>query len=132
MDSIKELLGAAILHQLEGKLMEAESLYRRVLEVDQCHPQALSMLGMILMSGSRKAEAEALFARHLSVDPGNSLTLLNLGRLLQIKGEDNEAILLFRQACSGMPLLAPIYNDLAVSLHRLGKCHEALAALDQA
>lgn len=132
MDSIKELLGAAIIHQLEGKLMEAESLYRQILEVERCHPQALSMLGMILMSGSRKAEAEALFARHLSVEPGNSLTLLNLGRLLQIKGEDNEAILLFNQACSGMPLLAPIYNDLAVSLHRLGKCHEALAALDQA
>lgn len=132
MGSMKKLLNDAITHHLEGDLACAEALYRRILEIDPLQPQALSMLGMILMSGLRNAEAEALFVRHLSMEPGDSMSLLNLGRLLQIRGEDNEAVSLFHQACSGMPALAPIYNDLAVSLHRLGKCHEALAALDHA
>lgn len=132
MHSLKMMLNDAISHHLQGNLSEAETLYREILEIDPRQPQALSMLGMILMSGSHKAEAEALFARHLSVESNDPMTLLNLGRLLQAKGEDNEAVSLLRQACSGMPVLAPIYNDLAVSLHRLGKCHEALAAVDRA
>ncbi len=129
---MQKMLNDAISHHLEGALKDAEALYRRVLESDPHQPQALSLLGMILMSGSRHAEAEMLFARHMSVEPGNPMTLLNLGRLLQARGEDGEAIALFRQAIAGMPALAPIYNDLAVSLLRLGKCDEALAALDQA
>jgi tetratricopeptide (TPR) repeat protein len=126
------LLKAAFAHHREGKLTEAEALYRQALEIDPHQPHALSMLGMILMNGSGKAEAESLFLRHLEVDQDNPLTLHNLGQLLQGKGNDREAVALFRRAVAGKPDLAPIFNDLAVSLHRLGQWDEALVALDRA
>jgi len=126
------LLKAAFAHHREGRLTEAETLYRQVLEIDPRQPQALSMLGMILMNGTGKAEAESLFLRHLEVAPDNPLTLHNLGQLLQAKGNDRDAIALFRRAGAGKPDLAPIFNDLAVSLHRLGQWEEALVALDRA
>ncbi len=87
---------------------------------------------MILMDRPGDPEAEALFLRHLEMDPENPTTLHNLGRLLQGKGEDRDAAALFRRAAAGLPDLAPIFNDLAVSLHRLGQRDEALLALDRA
>ncbi len=135
MDSISAsnaLLKAAFAHHRESRLAEAEALYRQVLGIDLRQPHALSMLGMILMNGPGKAEAESLFLRHLEVAPDNPLTLHNLGQLLQGKGNDKEAVALFRRAGAGKSDLAPIFNDLAVSLHRLGQWDEALVALDQA
>jgi len=135
MDNISAsntLLKAAFAHHREGRLTAAEALYRQVLEIDSHHPHALSMLGMILMNGSGNDEAESLFLRHLDVDPDNALTLHNLGQLYQGKGNDSDAVALFRRAGAGKPDLAPIFNDLAVSLHRLGQWDEALVELDRA
>ncbi len=132
MGTSNALLNIAFTHHREGRLAEAEALYRQVLELDSGQPFALSMLGLILMGGDKQAEAESVFLRHLEVDPGNPLTQHSLGRLLQIKGNDRDAIELFRRACAGKHDLAPIFNDLAVSLHRLGQWDEALVELDQA
>ena len=125
------LLRAALTHHRDGRLTEAEALYRRVLAADPRQPHALLMLAMIAMNRPGDSEAEALLLRHLEVDPDNSTTLHQLGRLRQGRGEDREAAALFRRAAAGQPGLAPIFNDLAVSLHRLGQRDEALAALDR-
>jgi tetratricopeptide (TPR) repeat protein len=132
MDTLDALLKAAFAHHREGRLTEAEALYRQVLETYPRQPHALSMLGTILMDGSDKAEAESVFLRHLNVNPDDPLTLNNLGRLLQGEGNDRDALALFRRAAAGKPDLAPIFNNLAVSLRRLGQLDEALAALDRA
>ncbi|HEY8101072.1 MAG TPA: tetratricopeptide repeat protein [Burkholderiaceae bacterium] len=132
MDSLDVLLKAAFVHHREARFDEAESLYRQILEMDSRQRHALSMLGMILMNDSRKAEAEAMFLRHLNVELNDPMTLHSLGRLLQDKGRDQEAVAVFRQAAVGKPDLAPIFNDMAVSLHRLGQLDEALKALDNA
>ncbi|OIQ90169.1 tetratricopeptide repeat protein [mine drainage metagenome] len=132
MNAADELLQSALGHHLEGRLPDAEALYRQVLAGDPWHPHALSMLGMLLMDGPGKAEAESLFLRHLETEPGNALTQHNLGRLLQDRGNDSEAIALFRRAAQGKPDFAPIFVDLAASLHRLGFWDEALEALDRA
>jgi len=134
MHTSDEKLKAALALHWEGKLTEAEVLYRQLLEVAPSHPQALSMLGMILMDGSGKAEAEELFLSHLKVDPENALTRFNLARLLQGKNsvlKDRDAIALFRQTGAN-PDLAPIFNILAGDLHRLGYWDAALVTLDQA
>jgi Flp pilus assembly protein TadD len=122
----------ALRHHCEGRLREAEVLYRQILKINHDHPHALSMLGMIMMNNTRHAEAELLFSRHLKVDPDNSLTLHSMGRLLQMKGHDEDAITLFKRAIVKEQSLAPLYNDLAISLHRMGQRDEALAALDHA
>ena len=54
--------------------------------------------------------------------------LNNLGRLLQCKGNDGDAVALFRRAAARMPDFALIFNNLALSLDRLGQADEALLA----
>jgi Flp pilus assembly protein TadD len=90
------------------------------------------MLAVILMDSPAKAEAEAMFRRHLEVAPDDPMTLHSLGQLLQGKGNDQDAVALFRRAAAGKPDLIPVFNDLAVSLNRLGQRDEALAVLDHA
>src|ERR1035437_610285 len=132
MDNPYALLKAAFANPRKGRLTQAEALYRQVLETDPRQPNALGMLGMILMNGSDIAEAESVCLRHLDVDPDNPLTLNNLGQLLQRKGNDRDAVDLFRRAAAGMPDFAPIFNNIAISLDRLGQPEEALLALDRA
>ena len=132
MSSPDVLLKSALAHHRDGRLIEAETLYRRALEIDPRQPLALRMLGAILMDRPGDTEADALFRRHLAMEPDNHLTLYCLGRLQQGKGQDKEAVALFRRAAVGLPDLASILNDLGVSLHRLGQRDEALVALDQA
>jgi protein O-GlcNAc transferase len=95
------LLKAAFAHHREGRLTEAEALYRQVLETNPRQSHALTMLGMILMNGPGKAEAESVFLRHLDLDPDKPLTLHNLEQLLQDKGNDRDAVALFRRAGRG-------------------------------
>ena len=132
MNSSTELLKIALDRHLHGRLPEACELYRRVLAVDPDQPQALSMLGILLMNTPDRAEAESLFLRHLQVVPEDPFSLHNLGRLNHAKGDYGAAVALFQRAAEGKPDLAPIFNDLAVSLNCLGRRDEALAAVDRA
>ena len=132
MNSSTDLLKVALDRHLHGRLPEARELYRQVLAVDPDQPQALSMLGIILMNTSDRDEAESLFLRLLALLPDDPFTLHNLGRLSHARGDYPAAVDLFRRAAEGKPDLAPIFNDLAVSLNCLGRRDEALAAVDRA
>lgn len=133
MDSMHELnIQSAFSHYREGRLSEAEALYRQVLAVEPLHSHALCMLGMLLMDNARVTDAEAIFLRLLDFEADHPLALHNLGRLLQSRGHDLDAVVLLRRAATGKPDLAPIHNDLAVSLHRMGQFDEAMIALDRA
>jgi len=126
------LIKTALAHHQNGRLDEAEGLYRQILKLDPRQPLALRMLGAIMMDRPDPAEAEGLFLRHLRLDPDNPMTLYCLGRLRQGQGRDKDAAALLRRAGAGLPDLASIFNDLGVSLHRLGRRDQALAALDRA
>jgi tetratricopeptide (TPR) repeat protein len=90
------------------------------------------MLGMVLMDSGRQEEAKCMFERLLKENPQDALALHNLGRIAQAAGEEEEAISLLQRAASAKQDLAPIYSDLAVSLHRTGLFVGALAALERA
>jgi Flp pilus assembly protein TadD len=132
MHTADALIQSALVHHRDGRLAEAEAMYRKLLDENARHPHALSMLGMILMDHSGTAEAESLFRRHLEVEPGSPTTLHNMGRLLQARGNDREAVVLFRQAAESRPDFKQTFADLAASLHRLGYWDEALLAVKQA
>jgi tetratricopeptide (TPR) repeat protein len=126
------LLHAALVHHAASRTAEAETLYRRILEDEPDNARALGMLAIILSDGPDAAEAEAMLLRHLVLRPQDGASLHRLGRLRARAGDDATAAELFGQAALALPRLPPIHNDLAVSLHRLGRRHEALDALDRA
>ena len=132
MLAVRALLQAAYAHHREGRQAEAAAIYRQVLEISPEEVNALSFLGAILLAGGQLDDAEALFEKLRSIQPRDAFALHNLGRIRQARDRDREAVDLFAEAVRAKNDLAPIFNDLAVSLNRLGRREEALAALDQA
>ena len=126
------LLHSALRLHLDNQLVQAEQLYRQILDAWPDHAQALGMLAMIVADRPDDAEAETIILRHLALRPTDGASLHRLGRLRSHQRDDEAAIPLFRQAAQWLPTLAPIHNDLGVSLHRLGRRDEALSALDHA
>lgn len=122
----------AVAHHVAGRLAEAEAGYRAVLELRPSHAEALSMLALILTDGPDLAQAEAIVQRLLAVRPDDGASLLCLARLRVRQGDDVAAVALFERVVARQPNLPPVYNELGVSLNRLERRDEALAALDKA
>ena len=130
---MQDRLREAFVHHKAGRLAQARVAYGDVLDSDPRHPQALLMLGIILSDRTEDAaEAQIYFERLLDVEPGNPPALHNLGKLAQARGDDAAAVELLTRAAEGRPDFAPIFNDLGVSLHRLGRRDDALIQFDRA
>jgi len=136
LQDVPALLRAALTDHAQGRVTEAEALYRRLLQIDPQHAQALGLLGLILSDRPDEpgveAEAEALLRRHLAVTPDAGSSLLALGRIAARGDREDEAVAFLERAARALPRLAPAHNDLGACLHRLGRQDEALEALDRA
>lgn len=143
---------ASRLH-LEGRREEAMALYRDVLVAAPDHPRALILLATLLADTGAVDEAERMLRRRLGLgeddpivpeslapaladfaapQPGSSASrlelsmgLFELGNLRQRKRDDRAALLLFETATELKPDYAVAFNNMALSLHRLG--HRDLA-----
>jgi len=96
------------IHDLRGRLSEAEQSYRRVLELaaDNQSWQAVAYgnLGLILHTRGDLDDAEAMFRKALKIEiqlgslEGMAIQYGNLGRIMQIRGDLNGAEAMFRKA----------------------------------
>lgn len=82
-------LGA--MHYLDGRLDEAEALYRRSLELNPLEPMANNNLGLIFMQNGQFNRAELFFLRELSFNPDYDDANFNLGLLYYKLGRKDEA-----------------------------------------
>jgi len=119
-------------HHLAGRLAEAKTAYCAVLDQNPEHAQALGLLALAHAGDLDAPETEAVVQRHLALRPFDGASLHLLGQIRARQGDDAEAAGLLERAANWLPKLAPIHNDLGVSLHRLGRTEAALAALDRA
>jgi len=131
-DRAAQLLGEAVGHHVENRLAQAQAGYRAVLDLAPDHAEALGMLALILTDGPDLAEAEAVVERLVALRPNDSASQLCLGRLRMRQGDDEAAVEVLRRVAQERSDLPPVFNELGVALHRLGRADEALAALDQA
>ena len=67
--TIDQALQQALAAQKEGKLEEAEGLYRAIISVDPGHPNANHNLGVIAVSVNNAGAALELFKTALEADP---------------------------------------------------------------
>jgi tetratricopeptide (TPR) repeat protein len=140
---------AAILLRKQGKLVEAESLFREKWEsavrvLDKDHPErinSIANLGLHLQLQGRLAEAEPLLMESLEEKKrvhgpdsvGVFWSLNNLALLRQVQGKLGEAELLLGESLEGYKrVLGPdsistlkVLSDFAVLLNDLGKLAEA-------
>ena len=74
---------AVTVHQ-EGKLEEAEKLYREILKTNPNHLDANNNLGVLLKDTGRLDEAEASYKKAIELKPDYAEAYNNLGITLQI------------------------------------------------
>ena len=67
--TIEELLQQGVAAHKEGKLQEAERLYRAILQSQPSHPDANHNLGLLLVSANKFDSAQPFFKNALVANP---------------------------------------------------------------
>jgi predicted TPR repeat methyltransferase len=126
--TLEEAVALAILLQKGGQFVEAGELYRRVLEMNPDHPQALHYAGVLAHQQGRNDEAVALVERSLALAPDQADWYSNQGIIFQSSGELDRAIDAFRRAIALDATHANAHSNLGVLLRAAGQTAEAEAA----
>ena len=116
----------------EGRLDEAEALYRGVLQADAGHFDALHLLGVIEGQRGRFETALPLLRRAVATRPDNAAALNNLGNTLAGLQHYAEAVQRFDDALALKAENPKALRNRGTALRRLGRLDDALASFDRA
>jgi predicted O-linked N-acetylglucosamine transferase (SPINDLY family) len=128
---IQKLRQAWTLHQ-QGRLDEAEPLYREVLAQAPGNPDALHFLGVLEFQRGNKEAALALLERAIQAAPENAAAIYNRGNFLRESGRLDEALASYDRVVALRPDHAGAANNRGVVLFKLGRHDEAIASYDRA
>jgi tetratricopeptide (TPR) repeat protein len=122
---------AIALHQ-QGRLTEAEALYRQVLARRPRHTDALQYTGVIAHQQGRHEEALLLIDKALKADPRNAFAHSNRGMVLQALGRNHDALESYERALCIRPGYAEAHYNRGNALRELDRPADALASYDKA
>lgn len=125
------LVQAMGLHQT-GKLMEADAIYRQILDQNPTHADALRLRGALAYQIGNPAAAVELLSAARKADPDNIEVLNLLGLALEGAGNANAAERAYRRALALAPKSPEIWNNLGALLRDNGKSQEAAEAFGRA
>ena len=117
----------ALRHHQEGRLAEAEQMYRQILTVEPRHADALHLLGMVAYQTGRNDAAVELIRKAIDIHKNAASYHSNLGNVLQAQDKLEEAAASYRRALEIKPDLPEAHVNLGNILQALG---EAEAGLD--
>jgi predicted TPR repeat methyltransferase len=115
----------AMEHHQNGRLVEAESIYLRLLQARPNDPEALHCLGVLRMNQGKRDEAIALVKKSVNLAPGNAHAWNNLGNMLVTTKETQAAEYCYLRATTLKP-------DLAESWYNLGNVYRRERRRDDA
>ncbi len=116
-----------ITHHREGRLRDAEQIYRQILSAQPNNPDALHLLGVILGQTGQPQLAIDHITRAIKLQPGVPDYHANLGEYLRHAGKLDQSAVSFRQAIA-MNANVPLYhNGLGVTLAKSQQFEPAIA-----
>jgi predicted O-linked N-acetylglucosamine transferase (SPINDLY family) len=122
---------AAALH-MQGRLTEAETLYRDILRRDPRHFDAMHLCGVVALQTRRTEEGVALVRDAIALNPRVPEAHGNLANGLRELRRYEEAVASFDQAIALRPMDAQAHCDRAATLQNLGRHDEAVASYARA
>ncbi|KQX98443.1 hypothetical protein ASD28_15250 [Massilia sp. Root133] len=132
VEDASNLLGQAVrLHQ-QGRLEQAQALYRRVLDLDPRQFDALHLLGVIERQRGHPGRAVELIEEALRIDPQQARAHCNLGAALQDLGRTDAALANYEAALRLDPGYALAWDNRGNTLRRLGRLADALDSYERA
>jgi protein O-GlcNAc transferase len=108
-----------------GRFVEAEAQYRKLLASQPKHADALHYLGVLCHQTGRHAEAAELIGIAVKLSPRNSDMLNNYGLALRAAGQLQEAVAAYRAAIALSPMDMDLHNNLGNACLDLGLYEEA-------
>ncbi|NTU96706.1 MAG: tetratricopeptide repeat protein [Chlorobiaceae bacterium] len=130
-DPALQLQSALILHQ-QGKLLQAEALYKAVLRLQPANFDAIFLLATAAAQQKKYDEALILFERAHKLNSRHPETLNNRGNVLKELKRYEEALASYDLSLSVRPGNAETYTNRGVALQELKRYEEALASYDRA
>jgi tetratricopeptide (TPR) repeat protein len=130
--TIEQSIQFALAHHREGRLNEAEGIYRRVISQQPGHAQAMALMGALALQTGRLPSAANWIGRAIAADPCVASYHCNLGEAHRRMEHVEEAIAAFRRAIELNPELAIAHNNLGIVLSDHGRWREAAAAFAEA
>jgi len=129
-DSAKERRALELINQ--GKLIEAEEIYEKLVKKGACSHIAYGNLAAIYGLKGRKLEMIKLLRKALEIQPDYPDAHINLGTALKENGDLNGAIASFQQALNINPNYPEAHNNLGNALKKQGDLNGAIASFQQA
>ncbi len=125
-------LQKALEAHMGGRIQEAESLYRDVLQKRPRDPMALHNVGIIYYHRREYDAAVDSIRKALAVKRNYPEALSNLGNVLRDQGKHEEAVASYREAIRQRPRYVEAYSNLGAAYLAVAKFDEAIEALDTA
>ena len=127
--SNRSLKQAVELHR-EGRLNEADRIYRAILAADPRHFDALQLSGVLKYQQGRTIDALRLVAAALQAQPGSPDALVNYGVILEALKRHEEALASFDRALATGAISVPLHFNRGNVLNIIGRHADALASYD--
>lgn len=122
---------ALALHQ-QGRLAEAEPLYRAAIAAEPDNAEALSLLGTLCHQSGRQDEAVDLLQRAIALKPDQPTWYANLGLALRALERYPEGADALRHALDLRPDYPEAWSNLGLVQHQMSQFEEAIASFGKA
>jgi protein O-GlcNAc transferase len=132
METLSAILARAMEDHLAGRLEQAESGYRIVIDQTPDNAHAWHGLGVLATQVGRLREAVSLMQRAIELSPTEATFQHNLGKTLGSLNEHELAIRQFEGLIRLHPNIADAWNDLGNSYRALKLHNKAIAAYETA
>ncbi len=132
METLSAILARAMEDHLAGRLEQAESGYRAIINQAPNYAHAWHGLGVLATQVGRPLEAVPLMQRAMELSPTEATFQHNLGKTFGSLNEHELAIKQLEGLVRQHPNIADAWNDLGNSYRALKLHHKAIAAYETA
>lgn len=127
MDRASQALDTAMRHHREGRLADAEAIYRDLLSAEPRNSDAMHLLGLIVYQRRDHDGAVRLIQQAIAIHDSDPSYHSNLGRILGELGRTDEAVAYCRAALALNPDFDGARNNLGTILAARGNWDDAVA-----
>ena len=120
-------LNQALAHHAAGRLVDAEAIYRRLLQEDPNRAVPMHMLGVLAHQAGNNNLAVDLIGQALVLQPDYANAHYNLGNVLKDLGRPHEAVASYQHSLAQNPSSADAHFNMGNVLGDLGELDQAMA-----